>query len=80
MMVRLLRHAVYMQYGVPKKYAGAKSTAPAGPQSISDGGKLYATQCAACHGRDGMGSGDPGKAGRCHIKSDLVEFADNRQC
>jgi mono/diheme cytochrome c family protein len=62
MMVRLLRHTVYMQYGVPKKYAEAKSAARAGPKSISDGGKLYATYCAACHGRDGMGSGDPGKA------------------
>ncbi len=62
MMVRLLRHTVYMQYGVPKEYVGAKSTVLADATSISDGGKLYAMQFAACHGRKGMGEGDPGKA------------------
>lgn len=62
MMVRLLRHTVYMQYGVPKEYVGAKSTVLADATSISDGGKLYAMQCAACHGRKGLGKGDPGKA------------------
>ena len=62
MMVRLLRHTVYMQHGVPKEYAKARSTVSPEPESITDGGKLYGKHCASCHGRDGMGSGDPGKA------------------
>ena len=62
MMVRLLRHTIYMQYGVPKEYAGARSTVPRGPKSIAEGGKLYAMHCASCHGQNGMGSGDPGTA------------------
>jgi mono/diheme cytochrome c family protein len=62
MMVRLLRHTTYMQYGVPKGYEGAKSTVSTGSQTIALGGKLYAEQCAMCHGRDGMGDGDPGRA------------------
>jgi mono/diheme cytochrome c family protein len=62
MMVRLLRHSTFMQYGVPKEYEGGKSTVPVGPQSVAAGGKLYVELCAACHGRDGMGSGEPGRA------------------
>ena len=62
MMVRLLRHTAFMQYGVAKDYEGAKSTVPVGPQSIAAGSKLYAELCAACHGRDGMGGGEPGRA------------------
>src|SRR5262245_25378683 len=62
MMVRLLRHTTYMQYGVPKDYEGAKSTVPPGPQTIAAGGQLYGERCAACHGRDGMGDGEPGRA------------------
>lgn len=62
MMVRLLRHTTYMQYGVPKSYEGAKSTAPPGPQTIAAGSKLYGEHCAVRHGRDGMGGGEPGRA------------------
>jgi mono/diheme cytochrome c family protein len=62
MMVRLLRHTTYMQYGVPKGYEGAKSTVPPGPQTIAAGSKLYGEHCAECHGRDGMGDGEPGRA------------------
>jgi mono/diheme cytochrome c family protein len=62
MMVRLLRHTTYMQYGVPKDYEDAKSTAPPGPQTIAAGGKLFAERCAVCHGRDGTGDGEPGRA------------------
>ena len=60
MMIRLLRHTIYTQYGVPKDYAGAAST-PASKTSegIATGAALYATHCASCHGTDGMGGGDP---------------------
>jgi mono/diheme cytochrome c family protein len=62
MMVRLLRHTTFMQFGVPKEYEGAKSEASTGPEAIAAGGKLYAEHCAACHGRTGMGDGEPGRA------------------
>jgi mono/diheme cytochrome c family protein len=62
MMVRLLRHSTYMQYGVPEAYADAKSTLEATPEAVAVGAKLYGAQCAACHGRDGMGDGDAGNA------------------
>ena len=63
MMVRLLRHTIFVQYGVPKNYAGATATtASKTPDSIAAGGKLYTTHCASCHGADGMGGGDPSQA------------------
>jgi mono/diheme cytochrome c family protein len=62
MMVRLLRHTTYMQYGAPKEYEGAQSTLPKDPQQLADGGRLFAMHCAGCHGRDGMGGGDPAHA------------------
>ena len=35
MMVRLLRHTIFTNYGVPKEYEGAKSTAE-GPQALAE--------------------------------------------
>lgn len=58
MMVRLLRHTTYMQLGVPTEYEGATSTVPKTDETVRAGGRLYATHCASCHGRDGMGDGD----------------------
>ncbi len=62
MMIRMLRHSVFMQYGVPPEYEGARSTVTAGSETISAGGELYAKNCAACHGADGMGGGDASQA------------------
>jgi len=62
MMVRLLRHTTFMQFGVPKEYQGAKSNVPPGSETITEGGKLYASHCAGRHGSDGMGGGEPGRA------------------
>jgi mono/diheme cytochrome c family protein len=62
MMVRLLRHTTFMQYGVPKQYAGRQSTVPAGPETIAQGRKIYAERCASCHGHDGLGDGEAANA------------------
>jgi len=62
MMVRLLRHTTYLQYGVPREYQGAKSDVPPGSETLTAGGELYANHCAGCHGSDGMGGGEPGRA------------------
>lgn len=62
MMVRLLRHTTYIQYGVPAEYVGATSTAGTSPAAVSEGRKAYEANCASCHGRDGMGGGNTGLA------------------
>lgn len=61
-MARLLRQTTYVNFGVQKEYEGAKSTVAGDPQAVSDGDKLYSQNCAACHGPNGMGNGDMGKA------------------
>jgi len=58
MMVRLLRHTTYMQFGVPAEYEGATSTVPKTEETVRAGGALYAQNCASCHGKDGLGDGD----------------------
>ncbi len=58
MMTRLLRHTTYMHYGVPPEYEGVKSTVQPSPQTTAAGAAVYASQCASCHGRDGLGDGD----------------------
>lgn len=62
MMIRLLRHNIFLQYGLPKEYEGAKSSITTDAAAIEKGRALYKAECATCHGADGMGSGDPGKA------------------
>ncbi len=62
MMVRLLRHTTFMQYGVPEEYAGAKSTAVGKDDAITSGRVLYSQHCARCHSADGMGSSEAGLA------------------
>lgn len=62
MVVRLLRHTTYMQFGVPSEYAGAKSTVASGPETVAVGRKLYLEHCAHCHGEDGLGRGEAAQA------------------
>ena len=46
----------------PKSYEGVKSAVPPEHQTIAAGSKLYGEHCAVCHGQDGMGDGEPGRA------------------
>lgn len=62
MMVRLLRHTTFMQYGVPNAYEGRTSTVAPGPDTIAQGRKIFAERCASCHGADGLGNGKAGNA------------------
>jgi len=62
MMARLLRHTTYVNFGVPKEYEGAHSTIGRAPDVVAAGARLYAQNCSACHGKNGMGDGDMGKA------------------
>lgn len=62
MMARMLRHAEFLNYGVPAAYEGAKSTVKPTAKIINEGRALYRANCSACHGTDGLGDGDIGKA------------------
>ncbi len=62
MMVRLLRHTTYMQYGVPKEYKDAKPTVKPDANTVAAGKELYAKNCARCHGPSGLGNGDATQA------------------
>lgn len=62
MMVRRLRHTTFMQYGVPKPYDGLKSTVAPRPEAVAEGRMIFAEHCVSCHGADGLGNGEAGKA------------------
>ena len=62
MMARMLRHAEFLNFGVPKAYEGAQSPVNDNPDAIAAGRKLYAANCAGCHGANGLGDGDTGKS------------------
>lgn len=58
MMVRLLRHTTFMQYGVGAPYQGKTSTVEKTDATIAAGRKIYAAKCASCHGARGEGNGE----------------------
>lgn len=62
MQARMLRHARFLNYGVPKPYEGEQSTVKDDKGTIADGRALYTANCARCHGPDGLGDGDAGQA------------------
>jgi mono/diheme cytochrome c family protein len=59
---RLLRHKTFVDLGGAKEYEGMRSTVGQSPGVIAAGRRLYAEHCAGCHGANGMGNGDMGKA------------------
>jgi mono/diheme cytochrome c family protein len=62
MAARMLRHAEFLNFGVPKAYENAQSTVTSGSKVIDEGRALYLKNCAACHGPDGLGDGDAGQS------------------
>jgi mono/diheme cytochrome c family protein len=55
------RHQAMMQ-GPPEPYAGMTNPLPRTPETISKGAGVYVTYCASCHGRQGLGNGEAGRA------------------
>ena len=62
MTARMLRHAEFLNFGVPKAYDDARSTVTSDDKVITEGRALYLHNCAACHGPDGLGDGDAGQS------------------
>jgi len=58
---RAERHREFMQAGIPLDYRSRKSPYAAATKVIQDGGRLYRSHCAACHGSNGLGDGTAGK-------------------
>lgn len=56
--LRSKRHKAFMQGGVPAEYRNAQSPYPAADMLLPEGGRLYAKECAICHGAKGMGDGE----------------------
>lgn len=61
MMNDMARHRYYMRNGVPAAYRGKVSTVPATPETVHAGARLYAENCASCHGAEGYGDGEGGR-------------------
>ena len=51
------RHVYYMHHGLPDDYAGKANPLKNTPDVLAEGRKLYAANCAACHGAEGHGNG-----------------------
>jgi len=62
MAARMLRHAEFLNFGVPEAYEGARSTVTPSKEIVAAGRGLYLKNCAACHGPDGLGDGDAGQS------------------
>jgi|SRR5581483_2484309 len=54
----LLLFLLFQQPAAPA--APAKNPVASTPESIANGGKLFARYCAACHGKEGLGDGAGG--------------------
>lgn len=59
---RMARHWTFMHQGIPEEYRNARNPLTISEDVISEGAKLYADNCASCHGAKGMGDGEAGKS------------------
>lgn len=57
----MIRHHYVMRNGVPKQYSGKVNHQKNNENSINSGKKLFAQNCASCHGILGQGDGEAGK-------------------
>ncbi|MGH1419432.1 MAG: c-type cytochrome [Hyphomicrobiaceae bacterium] len=58
---RMARHRTFMHQGLPEAYRNARNPLPITEDVVRAGAKLYADNCASCHGARGMGDGEAGK-------------------
>jgi mono/diheme cytochrome c family protein len=55
------RHHVAMMGGIPPAFRSLTNTLPHTTATIDQGARVYAAQCASCHGVTGLGDGEAGK-------------------
>jgi hypothetical protein len=60
--VSMVRHRYVHQHGIDAQYAGKKSPLPPSAAVVAAGQRIYAQQCAQCHGPAGRGDGEAGQA------------------
>lgn len=58
----ILRHRYVMQQGLDPRYADKTNPLPPDAANLAAGRALYRQYCASCHGSEGLGDGDAGKA------------------
>ncbi len=56
------RHRYVMQQGLDPRYAEKSNPLTPNAANLTAGRTLYRQYCASCHGIDGLGDGDAGKA------------------
>lgn len=59
---RMARHWTFMHQGIPEDYRNARNPLRITEDVLGAGAKLYADNCASCHGARGMGDGAAGKS------------------
>jgi mono/diheme cytochrome c family protein len=57
----MVRHRYYMMNGIPPAYRNLENPISKTEKNIREGGKLYETNCASCHGAKGYGDGPAGR-------------------
>ncbi|MGH9806409.1 MAG: c-type cytochrome [Terriglobia bacterium] len=55
---RTLRFSTFMNKGVPESYLNAENKVGYTTRAIAEGGPLYQSHCAKCHGDSGLGNGE----------------------
>jgi mono/diheme cytochrome c family protein len=56
----MARHTVAKMGGAPGRYAGLSNPLPRTRATLDHGAKVYAADCASCHGQTGWGDGPAG--------------------
>jgi len=62
MRTSMLRHRFVHRHGIDAQYAGKTSPLAPTAADIDSGKRLYAANCAQCHGPAGLGDGEAGKS------------------
>jgi mono/diheme cytochrome c family protein len=55
------RHHFAMMSGIPTPYRSVSNPLPRKAETVEHGGRIYAENCAACHGPTGAGDGAAGR-------------------
>ena len=55
------RHHVAMMWGIPEPYAAMTNPLPHTQATLDRGAAVYARNCEACHGKEGLGDGETGR-------------------